>query len=212
MELRNFIDFNPSEGIGHEYKTGLAWTKENQEFKLKIIRAILSMSNIKNGGLIIVGVEEMNGSHIATGFNGKDASTYNKEDILEMANSFADPPRLQLNLKIFELPRNDHLSQIKSIVVIEVVEFDDIPIICKKEGKNSKNIAILEKGRIYTRTLNKPESTPSFSSADMRDIIELAVKKSIMRYREFASYLDISQKIDQEIDSNRRYEIEREDF
>ena len=93
----------------------------------------------------------------------------------------------------------------KSFVVIQIQEFKELPIICKKNYRD-----ILEQGRIYTRTFRKPESSPSLTSSEIREIIDLAIQK---QYQKLASILT-GAGIDLSESDNSRilHEKEREDF
>lgn len=170
-DLLQFLEANNhSEGRSYEYKKGLAWNDSNQEFKHKIIKAILSMSNIRDGGYIILGVEKNDeGKYEPLGFDDNIARTYEREKVLEAANTFADP-YIDLELKIFMTRINNYLA------VIQVFEFKQEPVICKKNFQG-----VLEQGRIYTRTFRKPESSASVTSSDLREIIDLAIDKQVSK-------------------------------
>ena len=101
-ELLEFIRVNNhSEGRSYEYKRGLPWNS-NDDFKYKIIKAVLSMSNLPDGGYIIIGVEIVNKRYEPVGFEYENAMTYDREKILEASNAFADP-YVDLDLKYFSL-------------------------------------------------------------------------------------------------------------
>jgi hypothetical protein len=58
-------------------------------------------------------------------------------------------------------------------VFINVAEFDELPIICKKEYPE-----ILRRGAIYVRSKRgKPETIEVPTEVEMREIIEMAVDK-----------------------------------
>jgi predicted HTH transcriptional regulator len=154
-ELLQHIELHgDSEGRSFEYKSGLPWDKGHNEFKIKIIKAILCMSNLRDGGDIIIGVEkDIDGKYEAIGLNDIDSKTYDREKVLEAANSYADP-FIDIDLKTF--PIED-----KWLVVIYVHEFKEIPVVCKKNFQG-----ILEQGRIYARTFRKPECTATITSSN----------------------------------------------
>jgi predicted HTH transcriptional regulator len=195
-ELLQFIEANShSEGRFYEYKKAIAWN-DNVEFKHKIIKAILSMSNIRDGGYIILGVEKNNnGRYEALGSEDSVVSTYEQEKVLEAANAFADP-YVELELRVFRMRNNN------SIVVIQVFEFVQDPVICKKNYPR-----ILEQGRTYVRTFRKPESSADITSSDMREVIDLAIQK------QFSKIVKLSNiGISQPSSAEAMYEKERGDF
>ena len=64
-------------------------------------------------------------------------------------------------------------------LIIKIYEFTDVPVICKKDCKDTKN------GTIYYRNSNRRvESAAISNSHDMRNLIELA---SIKMMRKFTS-------------------------
>lgn len=130
-----------------------------------LAKDILAMSNLRDGGTIIIGVEQRpDGSFSPSGMKPGDLQTYNGEIIKDRVGVFADP---YVNFSIYFLEYNSN-----EFVVIVVREFDEIPVICKKDGKG------LQKGTIYTRTKSRrPESARVSNHSDMREIIELAVDK-----------------------------------
>jgi len=181
VELLEFINTNKNaENRVCEYKTGMSWNNANKDFKCKIIRAILAMSNLQDGGYVIIGVEQDNeNNYQPIGMTEEEALTYEYDDVLEMANSYADP-FVTINIKSIEYNG-------KWIIIIAVAEFVELPVICKKEYPE-----ILEAGRIYVRPYRKPESSAKITSTELREIIELASKKSLRKHLETMAYAGIN--------------------
>lgn len=155
----------------------MSWNdRANKEFKYKIVRAILAMSNLQDGSYGIIGVEQdKENNYQPTGMTEDEALTYEYDEVLEAANSYADP---YVTLKIQSFPHEG-----RYIVVIGVSEFVEIPIICKKNYPG-----ILECGRIYIRPFRKPESSANLTSSELRELIELAAKKSLKKHLSTMSY------------------------
>src|SRR5690606_10081692 len=65
----------------------------------------------------------------------------------------------------------------KKIIVIDVPEYKEIPIICKKMGHKSDNKTILNEGQIYIRTDSGESRTASTSSEVMREFLTRAISK-----------------------------------
>ena len=65
----------------------------------------------------------------------------------------------------------------KAFVVIQVSEFDDIPILCKKDYTD-----VLREGACYVRTRRKPETAEVPTQSEMRDLLELATIKALRKY------------------------------
>lgn len=65
----------------------------------------------------------------------------------------------------------------KKFVLIKVMEFDEIPIMCKKSYE-----PIIYAGNIYVRSKSKPESIRVPTDAEMREIIQNAIDKGIYSF------------------------------
>jgi len=66
-----------------------------------------------------------------------------------------------------------------TFLIISVREFDEVPIVCKKDGKDVNN------GTVYIRTkTRRPESSKIKTYAEMRSLIDIAVDKGMHRLDE----------------------------
>lgn len=163
----------PKESTNIEFKEDQPW----ETLQYKIIRIGLSLSNLRDGGLIIVGVSERGTNWSHTGISEQNLVTYeNVDNIIDKINSYSSP---SIDPEIFIYL--DSLQ--KKYVVFNFQEFKEIPHICKKEAKiNSKKI--LEEGAIYIRPIGKAKTTKIMDADHMRDIIELAAEKKARKYFE----------------------------
>jgi hypothetical protein len=64
-----------------------------------------------------------------------------------------------------------------------VLEFEEIPVICKRELSYSGKL-YLKKGGLYTRSYDKPETIIVPSQNEMREILDIAVDKQLIKYFE----------------------------
>jgi len=165
-DLLNYISLNShAETRSCEFKSGVKW--EN-EFRYTIVKGILALSNLAGGGYIIIGVEwnDSTKNYEPVGMDSSISETYEHDVVLEFANLRADP-FVEIELKHFEVSG-------KWIVVIQVAEFFETPVICKKSCEN-----ILEEGRMYYRTRKKPESSANLTYVDVREIQDYAITKGL---------------------------------
>nr|MDO8099996.1 ATP-binding protein [Candidatus Njordarchaeota archaeon] len=159
------------EGRHLEFKAPMRW--DSDLTKAKITKAAISMTNIRDGGRIIIGVEERpKGVFNNIGVTQEVASTYNLDDISGFINGYADPYV------------GVHLDQTtcdgKTYVVIAVDEFEEMPVICKRDYPK----AGLQRGKIYWRSRGKNECSEVMSTVEMREIVDLAVDKSTRKLLE----------------------------
>lgn len=150
-----------------EFKSGLPWNN----LKLKIAKAALALSNLAGGGYVIVGVSknETTNRYEPTGLSEDDSRTYNQDAVSQFVNEFTDP-HVDIEIKHFS-------NDTKYYVVIQVFEFEEVPVICKKGSDETI------RGRIYCRTHRKVESSPEPSVSEIREILDLAVDKGIKKQR-----------------------------
>ncbi|MCH7647178.1 MAG: ATP-binding protein [Thaumarchaeota archaeon] len=156
-------------------------------------KGTLALSNLEGGGYIIIGVsknEQIN-RHEPVGMSESDSRTYEHDVVSQFVNEFAEP-HVDIELKYFS-------DESKYFVVIQVFEFENEPVICKKGTDETI------RGRIYCRTHRKVESSPEPSVSEMREIVDLAVDKGMKKQKRRAG----SYGFDTEHDP---FEQERKDF
>jgi predicted HTH transcriptional regulator len=150
-----------------EYKAPMSWA--NNLTRAKITKSILAMSNIRDGGVIVIGIQEGSDKKFeAVGVSQAEASTFTHGDIASHVKEYADP-HAEFTVRQIECDG-------KRFVCIQVKEFDDLPVICKKDGVD------LERGRIYTRPRTKNESSPVSSYSEMREILDMAADKAVRKF------------------------------
>lgn len=149
------------EGRGLEYKESAPW----DSVKTKIIRTAL---DCRDGGAIVIGVSERGGTFLEDGVDPLHLQTYVADEIQEAINRHADP-YVQIEVHRVDLGG-------KQFIVIVVYEFDQIPVVCKKDG------AGLREGAIYTRSYKKPETCEVRTQTEMREILALAVDKGVREF------------------------------
>jgi len=151
-----------------EYKASMNWGKNVTRSKL--VRAAMSMANIRDGGAIVFGVEEVApGEFSAVGMADVDAESFNLDDVMDTVNKYADP--------FVEMELDRVLWQGRQFVVIQIKEFEEIPVVCRKSGVD------LKRGAVYTRSRRKNESVPISSQTEMREVLEMSFDKRMRHYR-----------------------------
>jgi predicted HTH transcriptional regulator len=155
-----------------EYKRSMIWTGNNTT-KVKIAKAMMAMANLRNGGVIVVGMQEVTkGVWVPEVMTPQQIASFNHDDIAQWVNDYASPA-VQFSIGPFTFNNNE-------FVIIQVKEFDTYPIICRKQKASGGET--LEAGAIYYRSNKKIESAPISSEEDSRELIGLAVEKGISRH------------------------------
>ena len=145
----------------------------NGRLTAQVVRAMLGMANRRDGGIVIVGVSEQEDSLDPVGLSGDDLGTWGYDDLADQVARYADPG-IAFELEVKEYNHNQ-------FVVVQVEEFGDIPVLCKKAYDN-----VLRDGACYVRTRRKPETSEIPTQADMRDLLDLAVEKRLRQELERA--------------------------
>ena len=145
----------------------------NRRLVAQVVRAILGMCNRRDGGAVIIGVEENQGAPNPVGLTEGDLAEWNYDDLADQVARFADPSASFL-MEVKEYDGN-------SYVVLEVEEFADIPVLCKRSYDD-----VLQDGACYVRPRRKPETSSIPTQADMRDLLDLATEKGVTRFLERA--------------------------
>lgn len=140
--------------------------KEPQAFEVlqyKIVKAVMAMANLRDGGLIIIGVSERKrGIFIREGASDDLTATYIHEALYKVACEYASPPP---ELMLFILRYEG-----RQYVVVAVRPCERAPVICRKStppevvgGRDKMNVC-----EIYVRA-GAPVQTQRVSEASMLD-------------------------------------------
>lgn len=152
-----------------EYKQSTSWSVG--EFRAKIIKSVLAMSNIRDGGHIIIGMERQgDDTYVPKGMEQDHLNSYTSDDVMRAVAEYADP-----YASITVTKEKDNTG--KNYVWIQIEEFKEVPVICRKPYGN-----ILGGGKLYTRTYRVPESAEVPSSAEMREILTMAADKELKAF------------------------------
>lgn len=150
-----------------EYKRSLNWG--DAQAKAKITRTILGMSNIRDGGTIVIGVAQDGENFVPEGATPADLESFAQDTVAEWVNGYADP------FAEVSVSRVSH--EHTAFVVIQVAEFTEIPVVCKQNGP----FALLKRGAIYTRSRRKHETVEIPSQVEMRELLDVSIEKGFRR-------------------------------
>jgi predicted HTH transcriptional regulator len=155
------------ENRAKEFKRSAPW--KEKAFQCKIIKSILALSNLQDGGRIIFGVKQLpSGEFELEGMSDADLATFKEDDVASLAAEYADP-----FVKI-EVNRFKHSN--KNFLVIQIDEFYEIPVLCSKDGPD------IRRGALYMRSTRIPETVEVPSQTEMREVLDLAVAKNIRKF------------------------------
>lgn len=155
----------------------------------------MAMANRRDGGRVIIGVEDTGTSLIPTGLTPDELSTWRFDHVGDSLASYADPP-VAFEIEILEYTN-------ASFVIITVAEFEEIPVLCKRDYQG-----VLRDGACYVRSWRKPESVEVPSHSEMRDLLDLAADKQVRRFYRRATAAGLLQPAPTEQSSTELYDAE----
>jgi len=168
-----------AKGVGedrrHEFKRSMSW---NDDYvKMKLSKSIMAMSNVSDGGWIMLGVEEkQDNSFYATGMKPSDAESFEYDHMVDHINAYTLP---YVSFALDSISDNQ-----RTFIVIRVNQFVDTPVICAKDYYFAGELKI-KSGDIFTRTLRgKPQTSKVMDYVDLKEIIDLAIDRGLRRLAE----------------------------
>jgi predicted HTH transcriptional regulator len=180
-----------------EFKSPLRWG--NAHVNAKIAQAVMALANLRSGGLLVVGVQEKpRGVFHLVGLTDEQSASFNQDDVSRFVNEYASP---------FVEFRLDHvIVDDKQYVTLDVNEFINIPVVCRKSGPGDEKIGDekedktgpLRQGAIYNRSRSINSSIEVASEAEMREILELALEKSVRRFYEQAASAGLTSRTEEQ--------------
>ncbi len=178
------VEFAEIVALGHE-RTGVEFKasgplnarKNSGIFVAQVVKAILGMANRRDGGSVVIGVADNDGSPNPVGVAPNELATWKYDRLADQVANYADPD-INFELEIREYNGGNY-------VVILVEEFDDIPVLCKRDY-SYRGTQDLREGACYVRSRRKPETSEIPTQADMRDLLNLAVEKRFRQELDWA--------------------------
>lgn len=155
------------------------------------------MANTPDGGHVIIGVEDDGRTLTPRGLSESELSTWRFDDFQDQLTTFADP-NVDADLVIVELHK-------KKFVVVQVAEFAEIPIICKKDYERT-----LRRGALYVRRRGKNETIEVPSHVEMREVLDRAAK--LVATKMLRSVQKLSPLLRHEPTDDERFAAETKDF
>lgn len=174
-KVKGILD-TPNERRAVEFKPSLPWRRIDDSatgHKLQeVIRSILGMSNIRDGGLIILGIEKdrVTGNYTLKGMQRRHLQTYDSDHIYQIIRNFSTPESK------FEVINVEFKGMF--FIIFDVQAFLFSPVICVNK---KVNIRKLENSVIYIRN-HKPETKKITEPSEMQELINLAVERELSSF------------------------------
>jgi len=166
-----------SEDRNREFKASFPWDRATHGSTMaRVTKSILAMSNLRDGGHVIVGVEEdASGRGLPAGIRDADKRTYTYDLVADFVRQYAEP-YAQFNLDFV-------VDGGKSFVILSIAGFDEVPVVCRKNFDG-----VLAEGRVYVRPQSgRPRSEAVTSYVDMRELMDIGAERKLKQYLEIIS-------------------------
>ncbi len=153
--------------------------KESADWKTliwRITHSALGMGNLRDGGIIVIGVAERGDSWDLTGVTAAHLATYDVDLITAHVNAYVSP---HADVDVVVVDHRDG----RQYLAIYVREFRDTPLVCKKNGPDKSGIV---EGKVYVRLPAPPRTTAVTHAQQMHDLLELAAEKRARKLLETA--------------------------
>ena len=159
------------EVAGVEFKA--AGPRTSRLLQAKVVKAAMGMSNHRDGGKVIIGVNENNSVLTPVGLIPEHLKTWQHDAVATTFASYVDPS-IEFETEVIQYKEMD-------IVVLHVLEFGEIPVLCKKQFTVNGHQELKE-GGCYVRSRRKPETSEVSTQEDMRELLDLATEKGIRKW------------------------------
>jgi predicted HTH transcriptional regulator len=143
-----------------------------------VVKTACAMGNLRDGGIMTIGVSQRDDSWEASGVSEEDLKTYDVDKIVEQVSAYVSP---QVDLTVVT-----HQKEGKTFIVIHVAQFRDAPLVCKKDHGRE-----LAAGTVYVRPPGKPQTRKVLHASEMEELLELAADIRARRFLERLQRLDL---------------------
>lgn len=151
---------------GVEFKRAIPYAGEA---RFKVVKAALGLSNRSDGGYVLMGVEDpVQDERVVTGVPDDIVAQWTHDGLANLLDEYADP-RVRFDVDYYD-------SAGGRCIVLRIHEFDELPVICKRDAPG------LRRGALYVRPRGKAETVEVGTHEDMRELIDLAVEKALRRF------------------------------
>ncbi len=148
-----------------DFKQSVKW----KGYRIKFAETIMAMSNLRDGGIVIIGASEENDDWELKGITDEDLATYDPDEMIDFVNKYASP------VVNFDVVRHE-VGKVQ-FLIISIHEFESEPVVCKRAYDKD-----LRRGTIYIRPLGKPETRAIQNAEELRELLDIAVEKKMRRF------------------------------
>lgn len=177
--------------------------RDQRPFLARVARAVIGMANLRDGGRVVLGVEDDGGRPRPVGLDPNQLASWSRyEDVVASLGEYAQPS-VSFDL---EVQRFQGLQ----LIVLRVHEFADIPVLAAREAHDERQQLILRRGACYVRSRHRVETAEIPTQDEMRELLDLAIEKGVRRFVEVAHAAGL--RAEPRPDAGGRYDDELGEF
>jgi len=148
-----------------DFKESAAW----MSLRDKLVKTLLGMGNLRDGGIVVMGVSERDANWEITGITEENLRSYDVDDMLGYFGSFISP---FAEIDVVQALHND-----RNFLAIQIHEFQEIPLVCRRNGADPNHEGLFA-GSVYVRPMGGvPRTTRVMDAQQMHDLLDLAAEK-----------------------------------
>jgi hypothetical protein len=150
-----------------DFKESQPW----QVLRWRLLKTIMAMANLRDGGLIVVGVAEKGTDWELTGIEPGHLGAFDYDEIIDQLGKYASPQ------VVVDIVTHDHEDG-KHYLAFHVHQFKDSPVLCRNNSpQDVKKKDRLAAGDIYVRpTTGTPRTEKVTDATRLHDLLELAAE------------------------------------
>lgn len=146
---------------------------------IEVIRAALGMANRRDGGVIIIGVD--NDGNAPGLVAGQVGSWQNPDHTRQAIAPFADP-YIYVEVEVRTVAVAGPL-QGRVFAVIVVKEFEEVPVLCARPANDvAGQPNYLKQGACYVRPHHMPATSEIANQTQLRALLDLAIEKGVRKF------------------------------
>lgn len=157
-----------------------------------IAKAVLAMSNLSDGGHVIVGVDDQEMVAMTPGLTDEQVTAWRRYDkVCDQLARYADPP-LAIEVTVHTLSAGIRVA------VLDVPGLGGMPHFCAKDqnGQDDGRKVIVRKGALYIRSIHKPETVELKRVAEMNELLNAALSSRLRAFVQTAERAGLRLSVD----------------
>lgn len=162
-------EINEILALGHELRHvefKVAGERADKGYQAIVIRAVMAMGNLPDGGHVVLGIAETSNQLTAEGLTpGQLAQWTDHDEVADVIGRYSDPIPV-VHLSVVDV------DGVK-LVDIEVEPFADTPYLCRRDWPD-----VLQSGRLYVRRVGKAE-TGNPTHHELREVLDRAAARRV---------------------------------